>query len=75
MSRNSFIYELLKPNFNPQEQGLESSKDEDDVDVVPHVASRHTNELSWCLCTNCQLMPSNVENVCCRSNKNIENIQ
>ena len=69
------MYEPLKPNFNPQEQGLESLKDEDDVDVVPHVASRHTNELSWRLRTNFQLMPSDVENVCCRRIKNTENIQ
>ena len=72
MSRSSFIFEPLKPIFNP-EQGLESSEDE--VDVVPHAASRHTNELSWCLCTSCQLMSSDVKNVCCRSIKNIENIQ
>ena len=35
----------------PEEQGLESSKDEDDL--VPHVASRHTDESPWCLFTNC----------------------
>ena len=33
MSRNSFMFEPLKPNFNPEEQGLESSEDADDVDV------------------------------------------
>ena len=47
------MYEPLKPNFHPEEQGLESSKDEDNVDIVPHVASKHTNELSWCFM--CQL--------------------
>ena len=71
MNRNSFMYKPLKPNFNPEEQGLESSED----GVVPHVASWHTHELSWCLCTNCQLMPSNVKNVCRQSIKNVENIQ
>ena len=69
------MYKPLKPNFHPEEQGLESSEDEDNVHVVPHVASKHTNELSWCSCANCQLMPSNVENVCCRSVKSLENIQ
>ena len=67
------MYEPLKPNFNPEEQGLESS--ENNVDVVPHVASWNTDELSWCLCTNCQVMPSDVENVCCQSIQNIENMQ
>ena len=38
------MYEPLQPNFYPEEQGLESSEDEDDV--VPHVASRYTNKLS-----------------------------
>ena len=63
------MYEPLKPNFYPEEQGLESSEDEDNVDVVPHVASKNTNELSWCSLCRLSTNAQQCENVCCRSVK------
>ena len=59
----------LEPEYSSSEEGeeelIDSGEEEEASLESSRVESRRT-DASWCVCERCQVMPSEVECVCCK---------
>ncbi|XP_033099836.1 P2X purinoceptor 7-like [Anneissia japonica] len=58
--------------FEPQRQySSEENESDDDITVDNSLNNDRTDNLDWCQCENCIIMPSRIESVCCLENVDI----
>ncbi|XP_033101216.1 P2X purinoceptor 7-like [Anneissia japonica] len=66
--RTGFLFEP-KRQFSEEKKESDDGNSTDDTDI--RLDDDRTENLCWCTCENCVIMPSRIECVCCRENVDI----
>lgn len=63
-TRKGFLFEPLKDDDDYEEVIEPMCEELHSEETLPDDSRMHN--MIWCICDNCQHMPTNVENVCCK---------